>query len=191
MAVAGDETGARRCGESYQVVVARIRRPSRGRVQLESELGSSAKKNEELLCFLRADPFTDTRVRERALELGKQLLRYDKLDVTLEASLQELGRSALGREESRDEDVRIENDPRQRVSRDACFASSARAIASCSLSSLRAQTRSRRSSPRSRRRASSMTSLSPLPVRAALTFTARRTRSSIVSVVRAFDIGAS
>lgn len=71
----------------------------------------------------------------------------------------------------------------------ALEAASLTAVAAASLISFRAQSRSSRSKPRSRRSASSITWLSPLPERAALTFTPRRTSSEIVSVVRTSDYG--
>jgi len=79
----------------------------------------------------------------------------------------------------------------RRRRRAACCASTAAESASFGDRSLRSQSRSRRSNPSSRRSASSMTSLSPLPVRAPCTFTARSTASSIVSVVRTFAIDTS
>lgn len=75
---------------------------------------------------------------------------------------------------------------RQRRPRVACCASNASSSACSSVSRLPSHIRSRKSSPRSRRTASSITSLSPRPERAARSFTARRTDSSMVRVVRTF-----
>src|SRR5579859_7600615 len=72
-----------------------------------------------------------------------------------------------------------------------CCASSASSIASFSHMSLLDHSRSSRSRPRNLRSASSITSLSPLPSRAARTFTHLRTSWLRVTVVLIFDICAS
>ncbi len=72
-----------------------------------------------------------------------------------------------------------------------CCASTASCMAASSSIRFLAQIRSSRSSPRSRRSDSSMTSLSPFPCWAARTRTERRTSRSSVTVVRTFCTSAS
>lgn len=86
-------------------------------------------------------------------------------------------------EEGRDDDVGVEDRPHpERFPRTARWAWWARSKASASERSLCSQRRSSRSSPSSRRRASSITWLSPLPERAARILTARSAASSMVTV---------
>jgi hypothetical protein len=126
----------------------------------------------------------------RSLE---QEVGHDQLEGSVLERAEHLGRGAAGRQQTRDHDVRVEH-PRTlrarapprgvlRLERER-FGVPFGELAALHM-------RSSRSSPRSRRNASSMTSLSPRPVRAALSFTARRTDSSIVKVVRSFATLAS
>ena len=151
-----------------------------------------AQECDELARVARRKSVAELGIGERALELLERL--SDTTNSTAPASHDE---TSLAGAPSRDSRHAIRTfgsrtaRTQLRRARVACCASTASDTASASSSPSRCQRRSSRSSPSSRRSASSITSLSPIPDRAARTFTARSTSSSIVSVVRPFGIAAS
>lgn len=193
--VSGDEDGGGGLGEGDEVVVVGVDGVDVGwGVGVGMLLGLAAEQGEELAGLGRGDAGGDLGVGQDAGEFGEQGGGDDEFVVAVEPGADQLGGGPGPGQDRGDQDVGVQDGPQVPAGsggsvqcgdcRVARWASRARARAASSSRSLVAQSWSSRSSPRSRRRASSMTWLSGLPVRAARTRTAVRTCSSRVMVVR-------
>ena len=141
---------------------------------------------------LFADPLCDLRILQGSFELLENLRREDELELAVAAPFEDPRRRASRRKGGGQQDVDVEDRAQPLFGRrDLCCASTARASASSSGRSIDAHISSRTSRPSPRRSASSITSLSRRPVRAARTRIARKTCSSSVTVVRCLAIAAS
>jgi len=200
--VSGDEDGGGGLGEGDEVVVVGVGGVDvgwGGRVGML--VGLAAEQVEQGAGLGRGDAGGDLGVGQDAAEFGEQGGGDEEFVVAVEPGAQELGGGPGPGQDRGDQDVGVQDGPQVPAGsggsvqcwdcRVARWASRARATAASSSRSLVAQSWSSRSSPRSRRRASSMTWLSGLPVRAARTRTAVRTWSSRVTVVRVRAIPAS
>ncbi len=186
-----DSTLTRSQGD--EVVIARVfGTHGRRSAGIVGELRRAAEPVNERVGVCRRYPPRELRIGKRTPDLGEQHRRNDQIVGACLPCEKKSGRGAPRRNHGGDQDVGIEDCAhRARQPRVRCWASVASASASSSSRSFVAHRRSSRSRPRSRRSASSITSLSPLPSLAARTLTARRTSGSIVRVVRTFVIDAS
>jgi hypothetical protein len=109
--VAGHELSALTCRQGDQVGIVRILRSCGRRLnRIGRELGQTTEERDELICVLCWDPFAELRDRKRPLEFVQQALGHDELDIALEPPLEEARRRPTGGEETRDEDVYVEDE---------------------------------------------------------------------------------
>jgi hypothetical protein len=109
MLISGDDHGSRNLSEGKQVVVARVTRATRRRWRIGFLDGGAAEELDELTGFLSCYSRSQLRVGERSLELGQEALGDDELEVTGEPAREDLRRCPARREQSRYEDVGVED----------------------------------------------------------------------------------
>ncbi len=109
MSVAGDEDSTLVLGERQQIVVTGIGRAGRRHGRIFSKSCSAAQKRSECVGLVCRDAFTQFRVGECSLELCKQRLRDDQLELPGEPAREKLGRCSAAGEQCGHEDVRVEN----------------------------------------------------------------------------------
>jgi hypothetical protein len=97
-------------GKSEQVIIAGVCRPNRRRpFGIGNELGQRAKHVDEAIGVCRCDAFADLRITQRPVDLCKQRLADDELELTGKPELEEPCRRACPRDQRRDENVGVED----------------------------------------------------------------------------------
>lgn len=99
-------------GQRKQVIVARVDRSDRGRrFGIRHDFGRLAEDEHEVIGVGRSDPVPNSRIGERSPELNKERVADDELELAGEPQLDEPCGRARSRDQSRDENVRVEDGP--------------------------------------------------------------------------------